>query len=92
MTGSIAILLAVVFVVWSCMLVTMVAVMIHDGNDGNHCDDGDDGNGGDDDDRSRDACCLSLSLSLLNVTIPLSTRMCKMHQWMQRCRMALAQD
>ena len=40
--------------------------------------------------------CLSLalsllSLSLLNVTIPLSTRMCKMHQWMQRCRMALAQ-
>ena len=28
---------------------------------------------------------LSLSLSLLNVTIPMSTRMCKMHQWMQQC-------
>ena len=35
---------------------------------------------------------LSLSLFLLNDMSPMSTRMFKMHQWMQRCRMALAQD
>ena len=35
---------------------------------------------------------LSLSLSLLNSMSPMSIRMFKMHQWMQRCLMALAQE